>query len=347
MGLGRTVLFRSFNMFLVLFSILLITVTLLGPTLDKLLVDAIRNQVIDEVIQGSLKFQNSEERLSYINKQIELKSKTFGLDQDSFTLTKLVHRVVSVMTLDLGNSHFFSTDFGSTSVRDIIFEKVPKTLLLFTTANICVTIIGIFLGTYIAGKEGSWWDKLNSIFAILSNSFPSWWLAMIMILVFAFTLHIFPARATPLTSPSDPNYIFDLLYHMALPLITLIIFSFGTWAYVVRYFLINILNEDFIYAKKTMGISRRKILYSHALRNAGPPIATSVGLGLSGSFGGAIILEAVFDWPGMGKLYYDSIALFDTPIIIGLTFVSTVIFLVTIFITDIAYTLLDPRVKGG
>ena len=334
-------------MFLVLFSTLFITVILLGPTLDKLLIDAIRNQVIDEVIHGMLKFQNSEERLSYINSQIELRSKTFGLDKDSFTISKLIHRVVSVMTLDLGKSHFFTTDYGSANVRDIIFEKVPKTLLLFTTANICVTIIGIFVGTFVAGKEGSLWDKLNSLFAILSNSFPSWWLAMIMIFIFAFTFHVFPARATPLTSPSDPTYIIDLLYHMTLPLITLIIFSFGTWAYVVRYFLINILNEDFIYAKRTMGISRRKILYSHALRNAGPPIATAVGLGLSSSFGGAIILEAVFDWPGMGKLYYDAIAMFDTPIIIGLTYISTVIFLVTIFITDIAYTLLDPRVKGS
>jgi len=325
-------------MFLVLFATLFITVILLGPTLDKLLVEAMRNQVIDEINQRTLKFQNSEERLSYINKELQLRSKTFGLDQNSFTPSKLFYRIISVMTLDLGKSHFFTTDYGSSNVRDIIFEKVPKTLLLFTTSTLCVTVIGIFLGTYVAGKEGSWWDKLNSIFAIFSNSFPSWWVAMIMILVFAFTLHIFPARATPISSPSDSTYILDLLYHMALPLITLIIVSFGSWAYIVRYFLINILNEDFIFAKRTIGISRRKILYSHGLRNAGPPIATAVALSLASSFGGSIITEAVFDWPGMGKLYYDAIGLFDIPIII---------FLVTIFITDISYTLLDPRVKGS
>lgn len=347
MGLGRTLLFRSFNMFLVLFSTIFITVILLGPTLDKLLVEAVRNQVNDEVNHGTLRFQNSGERKSYVNNQIELRSKTLGLDQDSFNPSKLIHRVVSVMTLDLGKSHFFTTDYGSSNVRDIILEKTPKTLLLFTTATICVTVIGIVLGTYVAGKQGSWWDKFNSIIAIFSNSFPSWWVAMIMIFIFAFTLHIFPARATPLSSPSDPNYIFDLLYHMTLPLITLIIVSFGSWAYVVRYFLINILNEDFIYAKRTMGISRRKILYSHALRNAGPPIATAIGLGLASSFGGAFITEAVFDWPGMGKLFYDAIGLLDIPIIIGLTYTTTLIFLVTIFITDITYSLLDPRVKGN
>jgi peptide/nickel transport system permease protein len=347
LGLGRTLLFRSINMFLVLFSTILITVILLGPTLDKLLVDAIRNQVIDEVNQGILKFQNPDERSAYINNQIQFKSKTLGLDQDSFNPQKVIYRVVSVMTLDLGKSHFFTSDYGSSNVRDIIIEKVPKTLLLFTTATILVTIIGIFLGTYVAGREGSWLDKFNSINAIFSNSFPTWWVAMIMIFVFAFTLHIFPARATPLSSPSDANYVFDLLYHMTLPLITLVLVTFGSWAYIVRYFLINILNEDFIYAKKTMGISRRKILYSHALRNAGPPIATSVGLALASSFGGSIITEAVFDWPGMGKLFYDAIGLLDIPIIIGLTYIGTLIFLVTIFITDIAYTLLDPRVKGS
>lgn len=334
-------------MFLVLFATLFITVILLGSTFDKLQKESIRNQVVEEVNQGTLKFESSGERSSYINNQTQFRSKIAGLDQGSLSPSNLIHRIISVMTLDLGRSQFFTTDYGSSNVRDIIFEKVPKTILLFTTATICVTVIGIFLGTYVAGKEGSWWDKSNSIFAIFSNSFPSWWVAMLMILLFAYTLHIFPARATPLSSPSDPTYVLDLLYHMALPLITLIIVSFGAWAYIVRYFLINILNEDFIHAKRTIGISRRRILYSHALRNAGPPIATAVGLALAASFGGAIITEAVFDWPGMGKLYYDAIGVLDVPIIIGLTFVSTIIFLVTIFITDISYTLLDPRVKGN
>ena len=94
------------------------------------------------------------------------------MDQDSFNPQKVVHRVLSVMTLDLGKSHFFTSDYGSSNVRDIIIEKIPKTLLLFTTATILVTIIGIFLGTYVAGKEGSWLDKFNSINAIVVTAFP-------------------------------------------------------------------------------------------------------------------------------------------------------------------------------
>ena len=106
---------------------------------------------------------------------------------------------------------------------------------------------------------------------------------------------------------------------MLLPLLTITFVSFGSWAYIVRYFLINILKEDYISAKRTIGISKKRILYSHALRNAAPPIATSVALSLAASFGGSIIVEAVFDWPGMGKLYYDAIGVLDIPIIIGLT----------------------------
>jgi peptide/nickel transport system permease protein len=168
---------------------------------------------------------------------------------------------------------------------------------------------------------------------------------MLMILFFAFTLHIFPARATPITSPLDPMYPLDLAYHMLLPLITITLVSFGSMTYIVRYFLTNILKEDYITAKRMIGISKRKILYSHALRNAAPPIVTVIALGLAGSFAGSIIIEAVFDWPGMGKLYYDAIGLLDIPIIIGLTYVSTLIFIITVFIIDISYTFLDPRVK--
>ena len=106
---------------------------------------------------------------------------------------------------------------------------------------------------------------------------------MMMIIVFAFIFPIFPSRATPVTSPSDPYYIFDLLYHMILPLVTLVLVGFGAWAYTVRYYVINIFNEDFIAAKRAQGISHRKITYSHALKNAAPPTFTAIAISLSSS----------------------------------------------------------------
>jgi peptide/nickel transport system permease protein len=113
----------------------------------------------------------------------------------------------------------------------------------------------------------------------------------------------------------------------------------------VRYFVVGVLSEDYIAAKRAAGIPEKRIVYSHALKNAALPIVTVIALSLAGSFGGAIIVEAVFDWPGMGKLYYDAIGALDIPIIIGLTYVSTVIFVITVFLTDIVYAYFDPRVK--
>lgn len=332
-------------MVLVLFATVFITIILLGSNLDKVLLENIRTQVVDEVNEKHLKFQNPGDKQVYLENEIQYRTKALGLDEEWYSPTKLLSRLVSTMTLNLGNSHFFTTDEGSSNVRDIIFEKVPKTLLLFSSSTILAIFIGILLGTFVAGRINSFPDKLTPIFAIFSNSFPSWWIAMIMILMFAFTLHIFPARATPTTSPLDPMYPFELAYHMLLPLITITLVSFGSMTYIVRYFLTNILKEDYITAKRVIGISKRKILYSHALRNAAPPIVTVIALSLASSFGGSIIVEAVFDWPGMGKLYYDAIALLDIPIIIGLTYVSTLIFIITVFIIDISYTFLDPRVK--
>jgi peptide/nickel transport system permease protein len=208
-------------------------------------------------------------------------------------------------------------------------------------------LIGVYTGAFVADRSGSIWDKINSFFAVLTSSFPSWWVGMIMIFAFAFVYPIFPARSTPLTSPSDPFYILDLLYHMTLPLITIVLVSLSASAYIVKYFIVGVLREDFIKAQTAIGLPKKRILYSHALKNAGPPIITGIALSLASSFGGAIIIEAVFDWPGMGKLYYDAISVMDVPIIIGLTYIFTLIFVITIFVTDIIYAFLDPRVKVG
>jgi len=111
--------------------------------------------------------------------------------------------------------------------------------------------------------------------------------------------------------------------------------------------MVGIMQEDFIFAKRTMGIKQKKIVYGHAIKNAAPPIITILALSLSGSLGGAIITEAVFDWPGMGRLYFEAITVMDLPVIIGATYVLTVFFLASIFIADLLYGYFDPRVRTG
>ena len=348
LGLYRFVITRSINIIIVVFSTLILTVALLGSTMDKILIDAIRFDVVNAVNQETkYQFHSSEERQKYLNSQISLQIKTFGLDEPWYSPKRFFNTLIRVMTLDLGKSNFFTSDSGSSSVREIIIEKIPRTVLLFTTSTIIISMIGLYVGAFVADSAGSFWDKINSAFAVFSNSFPTWWIGMLMIFAFAFVYPIFPARSTPLTPPSDPGYILDLLYHMILPLLTLVLVGFASWAYIVRYFVVGILGEDYIIAKRAMGIPKRKIVYSHALKNAAPPIITSIALSLASSFGGAILVESVFGWPGMGKLYYDAIGLMDVPIIIGLTYIFTVIFVVTIFFTDLVYAYFDPRIKTG
>ena len=341
----RFVAKRSINMAIVLFATLVLTIALLGPTMDRILADGVKYYVVEDINHRNLKFQNAGERQLFIDAAIDRQTKTLGLDEPWYSPKRFFNTVVRVMALDLGRSNFITSDGGSSNVRDIILEKMPKTVLLFTTSTLVITVIGLYLGAYVANRSGSVLDRLNSAFAVFSGSFPTWWVGMLMIFAFAFAYHIFPARATPLTAPDDPAYIGDLLYHMLLPLITLVLVGFGSWAYIVRYFVVGILGEDYIAAKRAAGISEKKILYSHALKNAAPPIVTVVALSLAGSFGGAITVEAVFDWPGMGQLYYQAIGMLDIPVIIGLTYVSTVIFVITVFLTDIIYAYFDPRVK--
>jgi len=337
-------------MFGVLMATLLLTVILVGSNMDIILKQGITFQVRSEITENPAiaeSFATVEEFEGFIKDQIDQRVKILGLDTPWYSPQRIGLTMYKILILDFGHATFLTSDAGSSDVKDILSEKLPRTILLFTTATIIISIIGIFLGALSGSKAGSKVDRLTSTFAVVSSSFPVWWVGMLMIFLFAFVYQIFPARATPLIPASDPGYIVALLYHMTLPLITIVLIGFGAWAYLVRNFMIGIMQEDFITAKKTMGINQKKIVYGHAIKNAAPPIITILALSLSGSLGGAIITEAVFDWPGMGRLYFEAITVMDLPVIIGATYVLTVFFLISIFVADLLYGYFDPRVRTG
>ena len=335
-------------MFGVLLVTLLLTIALVGSNMDIILKQGIVYQVRTEITENTAiadSFTSVEEFEKYIQEQIDQRTKALGLDTPWYSPQRMGFTMYKLLILDFGHATFLTSDSGSSNVSDILLEKIPRTVLLFTTATIIISIIGILLGALSGSKVGSVTDRITSMFAVVSSSFPVWWIGMLMIFLFAFTYQIFPARATPTLLPTDPGYIGALLYHMALPLITIVLIGFGAWAYLVRNFMVGTLQEDFITAKKTIGINKKKIIYKHALKNAAPPIITILALSLSGSLGGAIITEAVFDWPGMGRLYFEAISVMDLPVIIGATYVLTVLFLISIFVADLLYGYFDPRVK--
>ncbi|MEO9307134.1 Binding-protein-dependent transport systems inner membrane component [Nitrosotalea sinensis] len=348
MGFKRFLVKRAITMFGVLMATLLVTVSLVGSNMDSISKQSVALEIRQQVTANKnllSSFKTSEQLDTYVSDQIKQRITALGLDQPWYSPQRIGLSMYKILTLDFGHAKFLTSDSGSSDVKDIILEKLPRTILLFTTATVIVSVLGIFLGMIVASKVNSMLDKITSGFAIISSSFPVWWVGVLMIFVFAFLYPVFPARATPDVPVTDPGYLGSLLYHMILPMITLVIIGFGSWAYLVRNFLIGILQEDFISAKRSVGINEKDILYSHALKNAAPPIVTILALSLSGSLGGAIITEAVFDWPGMGRLYFEAISVLDLPVIIGETYVLTVLFLASVFISDILYGYFDPRVR--
>ncbi len=350
MGFKGFILKRAVTMFGVLIATLLITIALVGSNMDSILKQSVALEIRQQVTNNKVlvsTFKNTQDLDSFIQNQIKQRITALGLDQPWYYPPRLGLVMYKILTLDFGHAKFLTSDTGSSDVKDIILEKMPRTILLFTTATLIISVMGIFLGALSGSKVNSKLDRITSTFAIISSSFPVWWVGILMIFVFAFLYPIFPARATPLIPETDPAYLGSLLYHMILPLITIVLIGFGSWAYLVRNFLVSVMQEDFITAKRAIGIDKKKIIYTHALKNAAPPIVTVLALSLSGSLGGSIISEAVFDWPGMGRLYYEAITVLDLPVIIGETYVLTAFFLVSVFVADVLYGYFDPRVRKG
>ncbi|KUH34375.1 peptide ABC transporter permease [Thermococcus celericrescens] len=258
---------------------------------------------------------------------------------------KVYNKAIRTLRLDFGTTT--TPIFGTNNVSDIIKVAVPRSILLFTTATIIVIILGIFLGVRAARHAGSAFDRGLSIFALITYSLPMWWTGMMFLLIFAFKLGWFP-----LSSMFDPQltgweHVKDVIYKLALPVLTYVFVVFGGWAWTTRNIMIGTLQEDFIMAARAKGVPEHKIIYGHALRAAAPPIVTMIIFALLGSLGGAIISELVFNYPGMGRLYWVALQQNETNLLIGLTYFFTVLYLAGVVLADMVYGFLDPRVKVG
>jgi peptide/nickel transport system permease protein len=199
----------------------------------------------------------------------------------------------------------------------------------------------------MAYRAGSRLDRFLSYISVVSSSMPTWWLGIVMILVLAYNLRLFPQGGlTSVPPPDEPlARMLDTAYHLVLPVSTLVLVMVGPWSYSVRTMLINTAQEDFVLLAKAKGLSENRIMWLHVIRAAAPAILTSVILGLAGSLSGAILTETVFDLPGMGRLYYEAILAVDEPLIVALTYLFTLIYVIARFVLEVLYLVLDPRVR--
>jgi len=347
MGYGSYLLFRSANAVLVLIAVVLVSSIIFNASVEKEMVATIEESISIRIASPIYRGLNSTERQELMNLWREQEYKRHGLDQPYWIRVLIQSR--DVITLNLGEATIMRSPTGASEVLQIILEALPWTIMLFTTATIIQILLGLYLGLKAAQGVGGLLDRSVSVFAMLSNSLPMWWFGMLMIFALSYGLNLFPSSGkVSIPPPSDPFlYVIDVLWHMALPLITVVFVSFGAWTYITRNIVVGTLQEDFVMAARAKGMPERKVIYGHVLRSASPPIVTMSIFSLLGSLGGAIITESVFSWPGMGRLYWIALQSGDVKVLLGLTFITTFLYLVATVAVDLVYGFLDPRVKVG
>ncbi|AEH25253.1 ABC transporter permease [Pyrococcus yayanosii] len=344
MGMGKYLLIRAINALIVLGIVTLVVAALFVKVAEKNLTDQIISQVNAEYQSLLQKGRAPEDPEAWKQARIEYYKQLYHLDKPYWW--RVFYYAKRTITLDFGNTRIpiFGTE---RNVKNIIALALPRTILLFTTAQIIVIIIGLLLGVKAAQKVGSFFDRALSILALLTTSIPMWWFGMIMLLIFAFKLGWFPANSMP-----DPNltglaHVLDVAKRLVLPIITIVFVLFGGWAWVTRNIMVGTMQEDFIMAARAKGVPERKVIYGHALRASAPPIVTMTIFSLLASLGGAIITESVFNWPGMGRVYWIAIETNEINLVMGLTFINVALYLAGVIIADISYGFLDPRVRVG
>ena len=239
----------------------------------------------------------------------------------------------------------FGDSFSSAqSVSTLLQERIPRTLLLFGLATIISYLIGIYVGAYIAWRRGGIADGSSVIISLVFYNMPSFWIGLIFLVVFASELKWFP-----LTGWYDPTdnlpYILDVMWHLTLPLVVLVLLNLAGTILLMRTAMLDVIGENYMVTAKAIGLPERKVLFKHGTRNAMLPVVTSFIISIVFSVGGAVVLENVFSFPGVGALYIRALGQLDFPVAEATLYIITLFVLVGNFIADLIYGYLDPRVR--
>ncbi len=347
-SLLRPILVRAASLGGVLIIVLVLLVLTLGTTgySDRIL-DAQVGEELRALRTGLSETVTDPDAVEEIvaARRAELEA-SYGLDRPWFERLPAV--VGKVLVFDLGEARSIRAADGSNSVADIILERLPRTVLLLTTSLFITAFAGLTVGVWLSTRPGSRADRFVSYVAAITNGLPAWWAGILLILVFSFWLRVLPSGGMYSTPPPQGLVAStaDLLWHALLPILTLVLVSIGPSIYVIRTMTLNVALSDHVTVARAKGLPEGLIRRRHILRVAAPPIVTGLILGLAATLGGSILIETVFAWEGMGQLYFKTFSgQPDESIIIGLTFMFTLIYVAARLLLEILYVFLDPRVR--
>ena len=273
--------------------------------------------------------------------QAELRAQ-YGLDRP--LPVQLGIYLGKVLRCDLGYSYFFNLP-----VSGLIAERVPATLALVLTAVLAAFLIGTTLGVLSSRKPNGWLSQTINVLSLVGFAAPVFWLGMLLVILLASVFPVFPVSGMRGIASDGRGLrdVLDVLHHLVLPAFTLGLVYLAQYSRLSRAAMLDVLGADYIRTARAKGLSERVVLYKHALRNAVLPVVTVLGLQFGNVLAGAIVVETVFNWPGLGRLAYESVLRRDYPTILGVLLFSSVVVVVMNQLTDLCYRLIDPRIKAA
>jgi peptide/nickel transport system permease protein len=326
---------------------LTIMIANMGGFVDTMMKAEIQERVTVQIAMNPA-FSSMDPATKTALTQERIQSEVERLNLDQPVMIRSVGFLKNALTLNLGRAQNMSSDSGSRNVRAIILERIPYTLLLMGTANLILFFSTIFIALALSRQYGSMLDKFV-ITLSPTSSVPPWFYGIFLILIFAAVLKILPFGGV-IDAPVPRDFVsrsLSVLRHLILPASSLILASFFLSIYNWRTFFLIYSSEDYVEMAKAKGLPARDIERQYILRPTLPTIITSFALLLIGLWTGAIITETVFQWPGLGRITFKAIGLYDVPVIVGTTILYAYLLAITVFLLDFAYALVDPRVKIG
>ena len=256
--------------------------------------------------------------------------------------------------------NMFTWDFGYSfrSMRPVASDmswRLMNTVLLLGSVLICTIAVGIPIGILAASKRGTKTDLIAIGSGIFTFGVPTFFIQLLSLLFFSYYFRLIfgfalfpPAGLTDVPPPQEPiAYMANVAWHMAMPMLTLVVSGFGAWSLYTRNILLDSLTQDYIVTARAKGLSERTVLYRHAFRSSLPPIVTIVALAIPGIITGALITEQIFTWPGIGSWYISGLQNGDYPVVQAVMFIYAVLMIVANIVADLLYAALDPRIRVG